>query len=149
MIHHGNLVVSYIPPDPQKVTVAAFMAPLVTPLLAIVQFPLIMPESLNAFDLVIAIPLATIVALFFGYIGMALVCLPVAAVLHWRKCLYALPLAWATGLMGALSMTVLFSSPDRVGDILWFPFFVSFVCGFGVSLLFGWLSDLKMRATRG
>jgi hypothetical protein len=138
------------PPEPSIVQ-SAFAAPLIAPILAI---PLVLVSfsssgSADAFNIVLALPFIVVLSLFFGYLGMLTICLPILALLNYFKKLNAVRLCFYTTAVGASAWAWLF----HFGQLSDFPamaqsFFVGAGCSLGVSAFFCVLAGIKVRSIR-
>jgi hypothetical protein len=134
-----------IPPSKPTFLESALVAPLVTPIIA---FPMlgIFPDVLTDDGYYLAALLFIFfISLFVGYLGMFIVCLPIAVLLSLFNRLNALTLCTCTGLIGALLWAWFRADPmQNVMNSL----AVGFTCSVGVAVTFSYASGITIRSSR-
>lgn len=133
--------------SPSKPTLleSALVAPLATPIIAIPMLG-IFPDVLtdNGYYLA-ALLFVFFVSLIVGYLGMFLVCLPIAGLLLLFNRLNALALCTCTGLIGAILWA--WFRADPMQNVM-HSLAVGFSCSAGVAATFCYVSGITIRSSR-
>ncbi len=135
-----------IPPQSEPTLLsAALVAPIVTPIVALVSLAWFPNMGTSAGYYLIAMPVVIVLALVFGYLGMFLVCLPFFAILSKAKLLSAPTLCLLTSVTGAALWTWLESNPEQpiLNSLV-----VGFLCSFSVSVSFCFLAGGNLHPGR-
>jgi hypothetical protein len=129
-----------IPPPEPSVVEAAYVAPLVTPIVAIPATAIFLTSAVDGGYLSIAIPFIIVFSLIFGYLGMFLVCLPIAALLDHFKKLDAIRLCFYTCAVGTAAWA--YMTNDHHQPVI-NSAAAGFVCSLAVTALFCYLYGIR------
>lgn len=131
-------------PEPSIVQ-SFFCAPLITPFLALPLAALL--PGFDVFSLLLALPLVIVISLVFGYLGLALICLPTFLVLRYFNKLNAVRLCFYTTVFGAGAFSYLFGHGPEFSDYqnLVVNFTVGAGCSFGVCAFFCVLAGITLK----
>ena len=125
-----------IPPPETTLWQSAAIAPIATPVFAIPLISLLPGLYTSADDFFLVVPIAFFVSFLFGYLGMFLICVPIAATLtHFGK-LNAIRVCMYTTIAGAAAWTTIFWDRGERLDSLIPHIAVGGGCSLGVSLVF-------------
>src|SRR5690349_14640627 len=130
------------PPQPSLLS-AALVAPLVTPVVALVSLAWFPNVGTSGGYYLVAMPFVVVLSLIFGYLGMFFVCLPLFAILSRAKFLNAPALCLCTGITGAALWTWFQMHPMQpiLNSVA-----VGFLCSLSVAASFRFLAGVKLRS---
>ena len=125
---------------------AALAAPAVTPVIAIPLVSLLPGVYASPVIVLITIPVTFVLAILFGYLGMAVVCLPLYALLRRANQLRAIRLCSYTTVLGTVLWVLFWQwGESMASDTLTTYVVIGATCSLAVAASFCWLAGITIR----
>ena len=137
-----------IPPPETTLWQAAAIAPISTPIFAIPLISLLPGLYSSGGDFTLVATVAFFVSFVFGYLGMFLICVPIAAALTFLKKLNAVRVCVYTTMAGGAAWTALYWDAAEPFRSLFLTIAVGAGCSLGVSMVFCIVGGITIRSSR-
>ena len=137
-----------IPPTETTLWQAAWIAPISTPIFAIPLISLLPGLYSSSGDFVLVATVAFFVSFLFGYLGMFLICVPIAAALTYFGWLNAIRVCVYTAIAGGTAWTALYWDAAEPFRSLFPNIAVGSGCSLGVSMVFCIVGGITIRSSR-